>query len=84
MQIMYTGCDRCNSKDARPIGIVTGRYTDAAGSGADITLDADLCDKCASVLFGKLLYSLPVDMADKFLRGLSPLGKGTRLFTEHR
>jgi hypothetical protein len=83
MQIIYTACDRCGEKNASHVGVATSRYTDAAGSGADKTLDADLCDKCASVLLGTLLADISPEHAERFLSRLKT-NKGHKLFTEHR
>lgn len=84
MQITYTACDRCGGKDASAFGLNVGRYTDAAGSGADISIDADLCSNCRSSLFIALVKWISAPLAEDFLRSLSVPGKADKLFVEHR
>lgn len=82
MQITETICDRCSNRGASSYGVTIGRTTDAAGSGEDITLEADLCLPCVATLFSATLQKFP-NVAE-FLRGLrasNPLGN--QVFIEH-
>lgn len=59
-QIEVRTCDRCRNKgDAvSSFSFVIGRYTDAAGSGADRTLDFELCEGCQNYILVRLFEDL--------------------------
>lgn len=84
MQITYTACDRCGDKDASGFGLNVGRYSDAAGSGADISIDADLCTGCRALLFSVFVNWVSVELAEDFLRELTAKDSERKLFIEHR
>lgn len=84
MQITYTACDNCASKGATHCGLNVGHCTDAAGSSADISVDADLCVACKAILFETLLLTISTEVAEDFLRSLTAMGSMRKLFVEHR
>jgi hypothetical protein len=77
MRVSDILCDRCGRSGATPFGYWVDRRTDAAGSGEDVTLDADICLPCFALLFRVLTEKLPQASLEPFFSDLKPLSSSS-------